>query len=684
MKKVININFQGRVVMIEETAYENLKQYIDSLRIYFANEEGRDEIINDIEWRVSELFEEIIKKGEPCVTENHLESIIKSIGRPQDLQQEEEIYQAHATTAAASAATAATKSPTNEQQTAQKTTQQQTHTNFKKRFLRDETNKRIGGVCAGIGNYLGIDHSVVRILTVLFAFAYGVSILVYIVLWAALPGATTKEIGSSYRKLFRDPTSKVIGGVCSGLAHYFKMETWIVRLIFILSLLSPAIFGILDFGVFSGSLSGFTFLLYLVLWIVVPKANRPTDFLAMRGENIDLNNIKNTVQEDMSDDKKKIVKSPATEENSNQMNYIAGQPQQNYTYTHNSTGFGDVILIIIKAIAYVLLGIIVLSLLGALIAIGIAAIVGLPYLNLYFTEGWQSTIAVLAVVCFIWVPVIAISIWIIRRLLGYKHKNGSLRNAFLMLWLVGVAATIALVVSGYNNIKYESELNRQAVTLTNPGVDKLIVDFTSGNKNILKRNFRVFPFRKNDKFYINNMYLDIEKSTDSNYHAYIQKYANGNSIADANKYAEKINLPFTQKDSVLHIEKGILINAANKFRNQKADITIEVPVGKTIYVNNNYFGFPNVEIANFRWKKNREWSSGKEYIMTDEGLKPVNNNETKTEIKINTGDDISVKIETENGTTKYYINDEEVDSTQYEEALKKLNTQKDSTQFNNI
>ena len=684
MKKVININFQGRVVMIEETAYENLKQYIDSLRIYFANEEGRDEIINDIEWRVSELFEEIIKKGEPCVTENHLESIIKSIGRPEDLQQEEEIYQAHATTAAASAATGASNATPGNEPTGQKTTQQQTHINFRKRFLRDETNKRIGGVCAGIGNYLGIDHSVVRILTVLFAFAYGVSILVYIVLWAALPGATTKEIGSSYRKLFRDPTSKVIGGVCSGLAHYFKMETWIVRLIFILSLLSPAIFGILDFGVFSGSLSGFTFLLYLVLWIVVPKANRPTDFLAMRGENIDLNNIKNTVQEDMSDDKKKIVKSPATEENSNQMNYIAGQPQQNYTYTDNSTGFGDVILIIIKAIAYVLLGIIVLSLLGALIAIGIAAMFGLPYLNLYFTEGWQSTIAVLAVVCFIWVPVIAIFIWIIRRLFGYKHKNGSLRNAFLMLWLVGVTATIILIVSGYNNIKYESELNRQAVTLANPGVDKLIVDFTSDNKNILKRNFRVFPFRKNDKFYINNMYLDIEKSTDSNYHAYIQKYANGNSIADANKYAEKINLPFTQKDSVLHIEKGILINAANKFRNQKADITIEVPVGKTIYVNNNYFGFPNVEIANFRWKKNREWSSGKEYIMTDEGLKPVNNYETKTEIKINTGDDISVKIETENGTTKYYINDEEVDSTQYEEALKKLNTQKDSTQFNNI
>lgn len=56
MKKVININFQGRVIPIEEDAYENLKKYVESLRQYFANEEGKEEIINDIENRIAELF----------------------------------------------------------------------------------------------------------------------------------------------------------------------------------------------------------------------------------------------------------------------------------------------------------------------------------------------------------------------------------------------------------------------------------------------------------------------------------------------------------------------------------------------------------------------------------------------------------------------------------------------------
>ena len=41
MKKVININFQGRVIPIEESAYDILKQYIESLAKYFANEEGK-------------------------------------------------------------------------------------------------------------------------------------------------------------------------------------------------------------------------------------------------------------------------------------------------------------------------------------------------------------------------------------------------------------------------------------------------------------------------------------------------------------------------------------------------------------------------------------------------------------------------------------------------------------------
>src|SRR6478736_9263246 len=90
MKKIININFQGRVVPIEESAYEILKQYVENLRRYFANEEGRDEIINDIESRIAELFFERLKKGATCITDDDVNAIIKSMGRPEEFEDAED------------------------------------------------------------------------------------------------------------------------------------------------------------------------------------------------------------------------------------------------------------------------------------------------------------------------------------------------------------------------------------------------------------------------------------------------------------------------------------------------------------------------------------------------------------------------------------------------------------------
>ena len=86
MKQVININFQGRVVPIEVTAFEILKNYTDSLNRYFAQEEGKDEIINDIESRIGELFQERLKNGSTCITDDDINAIIRSMGRPEDFE----------------------------------------------------------------------------------------------------------------------------------------------------------------------------------------------------------------------------------------------------------------------------------------------------------------------------------------------------------------------------------------------------------------------------------------------------------------------------------------------------------------------------------------------------------------------------------------------------------------------
>src|SRR5687767_15484558 len=87
MKKIININLSGRVIPIEDSAYESLQRYIESLQRYFANEEGRDEIINDIESRIAELMNDKIRKNSAPVSDADMEEIIASMGRIEDFEQ---------------------------------------------------------------------------------------------------------------------------------------------------------------------------------------------------------------------------------------------------------------------------------------------------------------------------------------------------------------------------------------------------------------------------------------------------------------------------------------------------------------------------------------------------------------------------------------------------------------------
>ena len=55
-----------------------------------------------------------------------------------------------------------------------------------KRITRSK-DKMIAGVCAGIGDYLDIDPTIVRIAFVLLAFAGGAAILAYLIMWVIVP-----------------------------------------------------------------------------------------------------------------------------------------------------------------------------------------------------------------------------------------------------------------------------------------------------------------------------------------------------------------------------------------------------------------------------------------------------------------------------------------------------------------
>src|SRR5438128_219883 len=140
MKKIININLSGRVIPIEDSAYERLQAYIESLRKYFSHEDGRDEIINDIESRIAEIMDEKIRKGATCVTDDDITAIMNSMGRPEDFDDEEPV-----------------ESTYTKQQQSTNTNYTYTEPKKKNRLFRDSSDKVVGCVCSGLANYLNVD-----------------------------------------------------------------------------------------------------------------------------------------------------------------------------------------------------------------------------------------------------------------------------------------------------------------------------------------------------------------------------------------------------------------------------------------------------------------------------------------------------------------------------------------------
>lgn len=175
MKKTLTVNLGGTVFHIDEDAYQLLDKYLSNLRIHFQKEEGSEEIMDDFEMRISELFNERIRLGYEVITIEHVEKVIERMGKPEELFGNED-----------------------ENENKQKDTK--THSFLgnepvegKKRLMRDPDNRILGGVASGIAAYLGWDTTAIRLAMILLLFIPYASmiIFIYLILWMIMPLART-------------------------------------------------------------------------------------------------------------------------------------------------------------------------------------------------------------------------------------------------------------------------------------------------------------------------------------------------------------------------------------------------------------------------------------------------------------------------------------------------------------
>ncbi len=163
MNKTININLGGIFFHIDEIAYTKLKRYLDAIGKSLNDDpQGKDEILADIEQRISELLSEKISNERQVINEKNIDEVIAVMGQPEDYIYDDELFQ----------------EPQPKKRTA-------------KKMYRDGKDKILGGVSSGLGYYFGIDAAWVRIIWILITLIFGTGILVYIVLWIILPEANT-------------------------------------------------------------------------------------------------------------------------------------------------------------------------------------------------------------------------------------------------------------------------------------------------------------------------------------------------------------------------------------------------------------------------------------------------------------------------------------------------------------
>lgn len=164
MNKTININLAGIFFHIDENAYQKLQHYLESVKRSFANTKGSDEIQNDIEARIAELFQERIQHERQVIELKEVEEVITIMGQPEDYLLDEEIYEDEYSYSKSA----------------------KTH----KQLFRDTENSYIAGVSSGLGHYLGIDAIWVRLLWILLTLgSSGAFILIYVALWVFVPEA---------------------------------------------------------------------------------------------------------------------------------------------------------------------------------------------------------------------------------------------------------------------------------------------------------------------------------------------------------------------------------------------------------------------------------------------------------------------------------------------------------------
>ena len=476
MNKTVNINLGGMFFHIDEDAYLKLTRYFDAIKRSLNNSSGQDEIIKDIEMRVSELLTEKQKSEKHVVGLKDVDEVITVMGQPEDYIIEDE----------------------------------------------EKTNQSF------------------------------------------------HDNGRRNKKLYRDKEKGMIGGVATGLGHYFGIDAVWVKIVFLIF-------------VFAGFGTGI--LAYFVLWVVTPEAITTSEKLEMTGEPVTISNIERKVREEIDSLSDKF-KNADYDKMGNQVKSGAERI---------SSSFGDFVMTVFKIFAKFLGVILIMAGISTLImlligvfTLGTNVFVDFPWQN--FVEAGNFT--EYPIWSFGLLMFFAVGIpFFFMTLLGFKLLAPNTKTigniakyTLLAIWIIAVAIAISIGIKQATEISYDNKaVEKKAINITPK--DTLYVKFRYNDyyaKDL--EHHREFEFvqdsANNALIYSNEVRLHVLHTDQAAPYLQIEKSARGNSFTNAKKRAEKINYNIDIKGNYLILDNYFLTDVKNKFRGQEVDVYLYLPEGQ--------------------------------------------------------------------------------------------------------
>ena len=410
------------------------------------------------------------------------------------------------------------------------------------------------------------------------------------------------------KKLFRDTDNSYIGGVATGLSHYFGIDAIWLRLLWIL----------LTIG------SGGTFILiYLIFWALVPEAVTTAEKLTMTGDPVNITNIEKKIKDgidtvsekvrnvDLKKHGEKIKEGidSVSDNISETVKNVDFQKQGNKLKSSSQNFFdtlGTIIMFFLKVIAkfigviLIIVGISTLiSLIVAFFTVGITDAVHFPGMD--FIDAANSANIPLWLISMLIFFAIGIPFFFVFYL-GLKILVNNLKSigniakfTLLGIWLMAI---IGLFVIG---VKQATEHAFDAKFMVKEQLDVTANDTLKINM-VSDSNYDGYYYRRNNNYRLvedengrtiisSNIRLVVRSTKDSLASMVIEKQSRGSSYDIARNRAKNINYSYALNDGKLDLSSYLTTDIENKFSEQEVMVILYVPEGTVIYADDNTYSF---------------------------------------------------------------------------------------------